>query len=227
MKNVIMLFFFQTVFYGYSQVDSVRFNNCKLAGSNKIQNRIISIEKENNLLNYKIGIVGNCVLDSNYFLYLHWFDSDTLALRIKYNETKTLCECYYELDFTVNQSVENEHPILKFDNSTLVVSPHLFKLVPVKFQIVEGDTINYFDQFGFENGKHVLFNEMNLAKSVIYFRNGQRIWEADFDKNKKMKNIIFYQEEKRLENISENRLNRLMKKKNRTIKQRKNKNVSR
>lgn len=221
MKNVILLLFLQAVFYAYSQVDSVRFTNCKLAGSNKIQNRIISIEKENNLLNYKIGIVGNCILDSNYFLHLHWMDDDTLDLRIKYRNVKELCECYYELDFPLFRSTNKQNPKLKFDNAEIVQSPYLFKVVQVKFQMFEGDTINYFDQFGFENGKHVLFNEMNLAKSVIYFRNGQRIWEADFDKNKKMKNITFYHEGKSFENISENRLNRLMRKKDRAIKQRK------
>jgi type I site-specific restriction endonuclease len=83
--------------------------------------------------------------------------------------------------------------------------------------LFEGDTINYFDQFGIKIGKHFSFDEFNNPESVIYFGNGLRIWEADFDRKNKMKNITFFRDEKSLENISEKRLNRLMRKYERTF----------
>jgi hypothetical protein len=217
MKNLILLIFFLTVFYAYSQVDSVRFNSCEIQGNGNIQNRIISIKRVNDSIYYKIGIIGNCILDTTYFLHLHWLDDDALDFRIKYRNVKELCECYYELDFSLFRSTNKQNPKLKFDNVEIVQSPHLFKIVPVKFQLFEGDTINYFDQFGIKIGKHFSFDEFNNPESVIYFGNGLRIWEADFDRKNKMKNITFFRDEKSLENISEKRLNRLMRKYERTF----------
>lgn len=221
MRKFTLILFLFSVFYINSQVDSVQFNNCEIPASANIQNRIISIKRVNDSIHYKIGIIGNCILDTTYFLRLHWIDDDTLDLRIKYKNIKLLCECYYELDFSLFRSTNKQDPKLKFDNVEIVQSPYLFKVVPVKFQMFEGDTINYFDQFGFKIGKHYSFDEFNNPESVIYFRNGRRIWEADFDKKNKMKNIIFFQEEKNFENISSKRLNRLMSKYERTNKREK------
>jgi len=213
MRVLILLIFFLKSIDIFSQVDSIPFSSCKYTavGSN-VQNRIVSMNKISDSIHYKIGIIGNCVLDSTYFLSLIWIDEATLDLQINYRNEEMTCNCYFELEFSVFRSNENRNPQLTYYNTLLELSEHFFKVVPEKFEIYEGDTINYSNHNGFKNGRHISFDESGKPSFVVYYNFGREVWDADFDEDGSLYNISFYSEEEIKNGISENRLNRLIKK---------------
>jgi antitoxin component YwqK of YwqJK toxin-antitoxin module len=78
--------------------------------------------------------------------------------------------------------LKNKPYIVKWNSRKLELSPHKYFLKPVKFDILEGDTVNYFDMYGFKQGIHLDFNGENKIVSRLIYKNDLEIEGFEFRK---------------------------------------------
>lgn len=136
-------------------------------GAERIYDRIISQKYANNILKLRFGKLSNCagISNSNSF-----FSGDTL--RITFDEFVPIkidtledgsvvttsewlaCDCYFESDYVISDLPKE--PLTILVNGTEIKHHPKYKTYPVTFELLDGDTINYTDKYGLQQGKWIV-----------------------------------------------------------------------
>jgi antitoxin component YwqK of YwqJK toxin-antitoxin module len=135
-------------------------------GAERIYDRIISQEYANNILKLRFGKLSNCAGISNPNSF---FSRDTLKIifddfvtRIDTMEDGSIveshdivmCDCYFESDYVISDLPKE--PLTILVNGTEIQNHPKYKTYPVTFEVLDGDTINYIDKYGLEQGKWIV-----------------------------------------------------------------------
>lgn len=99
-------------------------------------------------------------------------DSTTLEItEIIETQPYVLCDCYFESEFEI--SGVNKNPLKIILNGTPIqYYPDKYKVQSIEFELVDGDTVNLIDKFGYRQG---LWIKKHSNNQLIF----NRIYEAD------------------------------------------------
>lgn len=170
----------------------------------KAINRISYQTFENDVLSISFSLVSNC---AGVFNPTIKYNSDTLE--VKYEDYKTeydtvatydsivnasatleineihattsmlACDCYFELELEITGLLKNP-AIVILNNNIIEYYPEKYKLVLIKFDIVDGDTINYSDKFGYRQGIWIARDSTNQLMLERFYKNDIIIKGTDF-----------------------------------------------
>jgi len=197
MKNALAFFLTLSSLFVFSQqkIELIRFSSSdcdKDENAHCIRNRIISQQYIDSILYLTIGVMTNCC-DNDYGLAE--LNGDTISVSSygktdleidKHGDTtytSVVCACFCCFTFIYElKSLKDKPYVIKWNTSILELSPHKYFLKPVKFDILEGDTVNYFDMYGFKQGIHLDFNGDNKIISRLIYKNDVEIEGFEFRK---------------------------------------------
>ncbi len=149
--------------------------------------RIADVRQDGNRLTIVLDIFANCGAKflpkaelNGAELWLDWSDV---------GEPKE-CGCCFELDYVVDLPEANI--VIKYKGKDLPRTKEKFVTYPIKYDLKNGDTINYFDKYGRRQGLHISSSgrtevhwiDGTMIKRIIYHSNGkiQRLQTSDIDK---------------------------------------------
>ncbi|MBL4587160.1 MAG: hypothetical protein JKX84_08920 [Flavobacteriales bacterium] len=173
----------------------------------RIQTRIVNQWYQGDTLLVEVGTVGTCCVD---FVPSVQFSTDTLNL--DFTETGTFCSCHCCYQFIYHiVGLKGKRFGITLNGEKIEQSEEKYKTFPVKYELYNGDTINYFDKYGFKQGLHILGKDKQkpLEKMIYhdnhaiegsrwirYFDNGNKSAET-LVKNKRKLNVQYYMNERK------------------------------
>ena len=171
----------------------------------RFQERIVSIDREDDQAIIEIAVKDNCCIGELGSVAVK---GDTIILHygipkgsedIKVGEIFTVevcsCNCCFHFNYTISgledkdysyivRGLEGSRPIKYYE--------HAYKIVEPRYDIIDGDTVNYHDKFGFKQGWFVSKTENGLLRRKLlyeddipvfglynqkFFDNGKLYWE--------------------------------------------------
>lgn len=169
------------------KIESFTFSECDdSCDMERVVNRIAYSDYRDNILTIEFGTISNC---AGMFNPTAKFSKDTLWItyedfitRIEYDEEGNkvhieeviMCDCYFISEYEIS-GLPNRAEVVLLNGEVMNYYPDMYKLYPVTFEILEGDTINYTDKYGFEQGKWVI-DFPNGGYSIGYQEDGVYVW---------------------------------------------------
>lgn len=161
-------------------------SECK--GSNdiyRLNKRISDLALENGLLTIELAVVENCcgievgfatIIDDTLWLYAQGESIlDTLPSgRIVGEMVVCDCDCCFSLHYEL-ESVHQMPSVVMYNRKQITASEHPYQLVEPKFEVIDGDTINRFDHYGFKQGWHAQFRFDGDTISNLFYANDEAI----------------------------------------------------
>lgn len=97
-------------------------------------------------------------------------------LDLDYEETGVPCECSCCYEFTYEiKGVTNDKLKITFKGKEIKQSDEKYKISPVQFKVVKGDTLNYIDKNGFMQGIWVIDPDTLIRKRYFEYADNWRI----------------------------------------------------
>lgn len=135
-----------------------------------LQNRIVFQEIKDSIYIIEIAVIANCCIGDfgkvealEDTLKLFYYGQEYPEINEK-GDTKGWfseeceCDCCFHFKYYIKGLNQNNY-IVFANNKRIEHSSHKYKTQPLKFDIVNGDTINYYDIYGFKQGIHILKNK--------------------------------------------------------------------
>lgn len=134
---------------------------------NTVQHRIVHQSFKQDTFSLRIGLVANCAgiynvrAQYNQDTILFSFEEgsvefDTIKKKRKIEIVEKVsmlgCECCFEFQFTVAK-VPQKPEIIFINGQEFNYYPDNYKIYPVKFDIVNSDTLNFTDHYGLKQGR--------------------------------------------------------------------------
>lgn len=147
----------------------------------RLRARIIKKELTNNILTVQIAATATCCVD---FRPKATLKQGILNLDLEETGEACECSCCYEFAFEV-EGIKDEKIKIKFRDKDIELSNERFLTYPIKYKILNGDTINYVDKYGLRQGKwnkpsdslmtktYGEFIDDRLVKVIQFFPSGQ------------------------------------------------------
>jgi hypothetical protein len=147
----------------------------------RLRTRIINKDLANGILTIQIGATATCCVK---FIPKITFKNGIQDLDFEETGEACECTCCYEFIYQIS-GVSDEKLKITFRGKEIELSTEKYKTYPVQFKILNGDTINYIDKYGFKQGiwvfsrdsiKVKIFSEYADDRSIRYVRlypNGQ------------------------------------------------------
>jgi hypothetical protein len=133
-------------------------------------------------------------------------------LKLDLQETGEECECFccYEFAFEV-EGIKDDKIKIKFRDKDIELSNEKYLTYPIKYKILNGDTINYVNKYGLKQGKwaffgadslmntgHVEFND-DIPVRIVHYHNDKSIKSIESkDENGNYSKYVEYFESGRL-----------------------------
>lgn len=147
----------------------------------RLRTRIIKKELTKNILTVQIAATATCCVN--------FIPKATLKkgiLKLDLVETGEACECFcsYEFVFKI-EGIKDDKIEVKFRDKDIELSSERYLTYPIKYKILNGDTINYVNKYGLRQGKwnrpgdslmtksHGEFVDGRLVKVVKYYSGGK------------------------------------------------------
>jgi len=186
-------------------IQSFIFSECdQSCDYEKVVNRIAYKSFENNTLTIGFGNVSNCagmynptidmrgdtllITYEDYVTEIDTLDhyeivvNDTIieeVYEIKHLGITYLCDCYFESEYVI-EGIRANPSIVLLNNKLIGYYPEKYKVQPIEFKLVKGDTINLIDKFGFNQGLWIEEDSKNQLINKRFFQNDKIIWGTDF-----------------------------------------------
>jgi hypothetical protein len=183
MKKLILILSFFNICLCFSQnielpVINVYQSECdRFADITRIQKRIISQRMNNDTLTVLFGTIENCagiydvksylICDTLKFEYRIGIPSSEIAENGDNYVSVANCDCCFEFTFEV-QGLKYSPKVIKLFDSIMIFYPDKYKIYPVKFDLINNDTVNYIDKYGLKQGKW-LKTDCDVKADSIYF----------------------------------------------------------
>lgn len=167
------------------------------------QNRILKISKIQSIHLYEIFVVTNCNLASSGEISI---ENDTLNLKysgthynVKYEtvdpdsgekkivETTIIeqleCDCAFKLTYKI-KGLEDKDYVVLANGNRIFKTNHKYKIRRKKpqFDVINNDTINMVDIYGFKQGLHISYSKEGRLRSKIIFKDNERVSGLIFTK---------------------------------------------
>jgi hypothetical protein len=166
MRLLIAFMFFSQLTHG--QIGRIKlldfkYSECEATLSDRLITRIIKKEIKRDVLMVDIATVSTCCVK---FEPIASINQGILYLDFKETGAECECKCYYYLNYKL-KGIKDKEVKIKFRNKDIELSDEKFETYPIQFKMLNGDTINFVDKYGFRQGKWVYSND-SLA-STGYF----------------------------------------------------------
>ncbi len=148
---IVFLLGTQLTFGQTTKVKLFSFKNSTCDGvseSFRLRTRIIHKELSNGLLTVHIGATATCCVD---FVPKATYKNGILNLDVEETGTPCECDCCYEFTYQIN-GIEDGQIKITFRGKEIEQSDEKYKTYPVQFRVLNGDTLNYVDKYGFRQG---------------------------------------------------------------------------
>lgn len=146
--------------------------------TDRLLTRIIESQFSNGILEVRIGTTEACCQTLTPIAdYRSGYGPipDTLNLGYSTNGILCECDCYYELSYKIKGLPNADYNVL-FNGGPITYSFEKYRTFPVKFKILEADTINVVDKFGLRRGVWIL--DSTMVSNHYYFENDIHIRET-------------------------------------------------
>lgn len=191
-KFFLSLCFSISLFYAFSQNAGIKLEKFKPSECleedhfHSLHNRIVLQEFKDNQYFIEIAVVDNCCIGEFGNVTV---TGDTLKLSYKGHEYPEInakgdtidwysevcdCNCCFHFKYQI-KGLEQKHYIVLANNKRIEYSPHKYRTKPVKYDIVNGDTINYYDIYGFKQGCHIVKNKEGKVISKMEYIDDKEI----------------------------------------------------
>jgi hypothetical protein len=165
--------------------------------------RITDISIKNNQLYLTVNFKDNCCAQFNPGIK---FSNDTLYIR-KYIPPDSIpkghphalcgCDCCFSIDFVIS-NIKDTSFITLFDNKRIVYSLEPYPVFPIKFEILNGDTINKNNKYGGPVGLWINYYDNKQIKDIAMYPvnnlyldwDSQSIWYKGYYENGQMRNYV-------------------------------------
>ena len=230
-KFSLLLFILMTFFYSFSQNNEPKLLQFETSecqpdhNMSSLQDRIVSQKFKDDLFYIHIELIANCCYGDIGSIEVK---NDTLKLFFKgkpyplinekgeitgYSSESLMCDCDCCFNFKyIISGLEKKDYVVLANNKEIHYSPYKYKTFPVKYDIVDGEKINYFDIYGFKQGIHISkyndkivshleyvdnkamngiyhtrFYESGEKKLEFHIKNGEFVTQLEFYKNGRIK----------------------------------------
>lgn len=155
-----------------------------------IQNRIISTGTLGSITMYEIGVKGDC--DGYDFFNVSIFN-DTLNLIFEkkttplineigdtiYFQKKSTCNCYFQYRYYI-YGLYHTNYIVEANGEQINYSEHKYSIAQqaASFDVVDNDTINFINIYGFKEGIQREFDTLGRVKIEEFYSNYNRQYRA-------------------------------------------------
>jgi len=195
MKTLLTISFITLQIVLYAQIELLRFDAIRLCDSVKVEEYIVrphihQTTHYKDSLKIKIRLYENCGLNSNQgalvlkndtiilmwtdnnlpiktegVIYENgtWFNNDSIKI-----STRTRCSCYMEITYVL-KGIKKLKPLKVYDK-IVFEKDSMYRIYTPKYEIYEGDTINYVDKLGIKRGKWVEFDSLGRIIEINYNR---------------------------------------------------------
>jgi len=183
---IILLFSLNSVLLSQTNCNPalIRFESSKCIEEDKLYHlnfRIVSINYKDSLTIIQTAVRYNCcmteqggikLVGDTLYLYFHLSEfyrtngkGDSIGY---YIEEKCSCDCCFRFMYYIN-GLPRKNYVYKVDNKVIYLSEHKYIVKnPPKFDISNGDTINYIDIYEFKQGLHRDYGEFGIVSEMIY-----------------------------------------------------------
>lgn len=144
--------------------------------SKELLDRIIDYNKTDDSISIRIGC--ETVFCDNYKLRL-LKSSDSLFISFYDWWCPSSYYTYGEIEFTI-PSILIDSSKIKLNKKLIGFSDDKYKMYPISFDIENGDTLNYVDEFGRRQGRY-----------IFYFKNGKLWKDVDYKDNEQWEGLFF------------------------------------
>lgn len=153
--------------------------------STRLRTRIVKKEIKTDILTVDIATVATCCVSFDPSISVK---QGTLHLDFKETGTECECRCYYTLTYKV-KGVKDRDIKIKFQNEDIEMSEEKYLTYPTKFKILNGDTINYVDKYGFRQGKWAYSNDSTMINGFFETKDDVLIKLVTLYPDKKVKSL--------------------------------------
>lgn len=182
----VVVFLLISMFKGFSQNSGITLESFESSECIEeehffsLQNRIVFQEFTDSLCVIEIAVTANCcdgemgrveVLEDTIKLFYQGQEypemnnkGDTIAWSFESCD----CNCCFHFTYHIKGLKQKNYTVLA-DNKKIEYSAHKHKTQPIDFELVNGDTINFYDSYGFKQGVHVLKNKKGKAITRMYY----------------------------------------------------------
>ncbi len=91
-----------------------------------------------------------------------------------------MCDCCFCFNLVFSE-LDTTNLTIMGKRNELPYYPEGYKIVPIEFEILDGDTINYSDQYGRRQGKWVKFEKWNNTKTISEHINSECINTIEYE----------------------------------------------
>jgi hypothetical protein len=141
------------------------------AESFRLRTRIISKELSNGLLTIHIGATATCCVD---FVPKTTFKNGILNLDFAETGTPCECDCCYKFTYQM-KGIKDDKIKITFKGKEIEQSDEKYKTYPVSFKMLNGDTVNYIDKYGFRQGTWVLSSDSLMKKRYFEYADNRAV----------------------------------------------------
>lgn len=185
-----LLFILMTFFYSFSQNSEPKLllfetSECQPDHNmSSLQDRIVSQKFEEDIFSIHIELIANCCFGDLGSIEVK---NDTLKLFFRgkpyplinekgeitgYSNESLMCDCDCCFNFKYSiKGLEKKDYVVLANNKEIHYSPYKYKTFPVKYDIVNGERINYFDIYGFKQGIHRRIHNNKVLSELEYVDN--------------------------------------------------------
>ena len=97
-------------------------------------------------------------------------DSISETITKKVSETIICeCDCLFQFDFSLENFTSKDYE-LYVNGKSYKYSPHKYNLKEIQYDLLNGDTINLTDKYGFRQGYHAYRNDKNQIRTEGFFK---------------------------------------------------------
>ncbi|MCT4587237.1 MAG: energy transducer TonB [Carboxylicivirga sp.] len=169
----------------------------------RLNKRVSDIFIQNDTLYLTLTTIANCGLnteqlkaDAIYFndtLYLSFEQPEIIIDTLNTGETEYTynlsmedCDCCFQFMYVVKDIPHTSIPI-KLNKQNINFSEEKYKTHHIRYQIHNGDTINYIDKYGLHQGKWLFYNQSNQLINNRFYRNDTIVFGTDLRYDDKQK----------------------------------------
>jgi hypothetical protein len=146
------------------------------ADVHRVRQRIISKTLNDKILTIRIAATAACCVS---FRPVAMVRDDGIYLDVEQFGTECECDCCYEFTYQV-AGVDTENIPVIFRGKQIEVTSEKYVTFPVRFRLVNGDTINYVDKYGFKQGRWSLPGDSLLARGYLEFTDDVSLIEVKY-----------------------------------------------
>lgn len=150
----LLIIFFLTSQYAFGQTPKIKLYNFQNSTCDhetdpgRLRTRIIKKDLKMGILKIQIAATAYCCVN---FLPKATMQNEILDL--DFQETGDPCECFccYEFIYEI-EGIKNDKISITFKGKEIELTDEKYKTYPIKYRIINGDTVNYIDKYGLRQG---------------------------------------------------------------------------